>query len=52
MSGWELATWVSIVLLVFGSIAVFIWFLVDAVRWLRTHPDRRTRPERNEERNE
>jgi hypothetical protein len=41
MSGWELATLASIAVLVLGSLAVFVWFLFDAVRWLREHPSRR-----------
>jgi hypothetical protein len=44
MSGWELGTWISIGVLVFGSLAVFGWFLVDAVRWWRHHPERRRNP--------
>jgi hypothetical protein len=35
MSRWELYTWVSIVVLVAGSIAVFAWFLRDALRLYR-----------------
>jgi hypothetical protein len=35
MSAWELWTWVSIVILIGGSLAIFAWFLVDALRWLR-----------------
>jgi hypothetical protein len=32
MSVWELWTWVSIVVLTIGSMAVFLWFLLDLVR--------------------
>ena len=35
MSAWTIATWASIVVLALGSLAVFAWFLVDAVRLLR-----------------
>lgn len=35
MSGWAIATWVSIVALGGGSLAVFAWFLRDALRMLR-----------------
>ncbi len=41
MSTWEVATWLAIVTLVFGSLAVFVWFLVDAVRWVRMDRARR-----------
>lgn len=37
MSGWALATWAAIVVLIGGSTAVLLWFLRDAVRWLRRH---------------
>ena len=36
MSVWTLATWVSIVVLALGAIAVFGWFLVDAVKLLKS----------------
>ena len=36
MSIWAIATWVSIVALGVGSIAVFGWFLRDAIRMLRS----------------
>ena len=41
MSIWTIATWASIVILALGSLAVFAWFLVDAVRLLsgRTRDD-------------
>jgi hypothetical protein len=29
MNGWDLLTWVAIVILFFGSIAVFVAFLMD-----------------------
>ena len=32
MSGWEIGTRVAIVCLSAGSIAVFVWFLGDAIR--------------------
>jgi hypothetical protein len=32
------ATWAAIVVLVIGSLAIFAWFAVDALRWLRAHP--------------
>jgi len=35
MSAWEIGTWAAIVGLTFGSIAVFAWFLGDAIRLLR-----------------
>lgn len=35
MSGWAIATWISIGTLGVGSIAVFAWFLRDAIRMLR-----------------
>lgn len=35
MSGWELGTWAAIGVLAVGSVAVFIWFLRDAIRLLR-----------------
>ncbi len=38
MSAWEFWTWVAIAVLVFGSIAAFIWFLRDAVRLFRQEP--------------
>jgi hypothetical protein len=41
MSGWEVATWLAIAVLVFGSLAVFAWFAVDVRAWLREQPARR-----------
>jgi hypothetical protein len=41
MTLWEIATWLSIAVLVAGSIAVFCWFAVDVRKWFRTHPTRR-----------
>lgn len=35
MSAWTAATWASIGILGIGSIAVFVWFLRDAIRLLR-----------------
>jgi hypothetical protein len=35
MSGWEIGTWAAIVVLTVGSIAVFIWFLGDAIKLFR-----------------
>lgn len=35
MSAWAVATWIAIVTLGVGSIAVFVWFLGDAWRLLR-----------------
>lgn len=35
MSGWELGTWAAIACLTFGSVAVFVWFLGDAIRLFR-----------------
>ena len=35
MSGWEIGTWAAIAGLSFGSIAVFVWFLGDALKILR-----------------
>lgn len=35
MSGWEIGTWIAIGVLAVGSVAVFLWFLNDAVRLLR-----------------
>lgn len=35
MSGWTLWTWVSVAVLVVGSVAVFAWFLRDARRLFR-----------------
>jgi hypothetical protein len=32
MSGWEIGTWAAIICLSAGSIAVFVWFLGDAIR--------------------
>jgi hypothetical protein len=32
VSVWTFWTWVAIVVLTFGSIAVFVWFLRDLVR--------------------
>lgn len=41
MSG--IATWLSIGVLVLGSVAVFAWFVVDVRKWLQDHPSRRRR---------
>jgi hypothetical protein len=35
MSVWQLATWVAVLCLIVGSIAVFAWFLRDALALLR-----------------
>ena len=35
MSAWTVATWTAIVVLGAGSLAVFGWFLRDAIRMLR-----------------
>jgi hypothetical protein len=35
MSGWAVATWVAILVLVLGSLAVFAWFLRDLRRLAR-----------------
>jgi hypothetical protein len=43
MSVREIATWLAILVLVFGSPAVFAWFVVDVRAWLRRHPGRRRR---------
>ena len=32
MSGWELGTRIAIVVLLVGSVAVFAWFIGDALR--------------------
>jgi hypothetical protein len=32
MSSWEFWTWVSILILTVGAVAVFGWFLVDILR--------------------
>ena len=32
MSGWDLATWLSIAVLTVGAGAVFVWFLRDVLR--------------------
>jgi hypothetical protein len=34
----DVATWAAIVVLIVGSLAIFAWFAVDALRWLRAHP--------------
>ena len=44
MSGWEIGTRAAIVVLGVGSIAVFAWFLRDAIRLLRE----RTARDRND----
>lgn len=41
MSGMAVATWVSVAVLVAGSVLVFVWFLVDLVREAR----RRSEPD-------
>ena len=35
MSAWEIGTWAAIVGLTVGSVAVFVWFLSDALRLFR-----------------
>jgi hypothetical protein len=35
MTTWELYTWIAIVVLVVGSVGIFVWFLVDVRRLLR-----------------
>jgi hypothetical protein len=47
MSAWSLWTWISIAILSVGSIAVFVWFLVDILR-IRTEilEEERARGER------
>jgi hypothetical protein len=37
----EVATWTAIVVLIGGSLGVFVWFVADAIRWVRSHPSRR-----------
>jgi heme exporter protein D len=32
MNAWAFWTWAAVVVLTFGSVAVFVWFLVDLVR--------------------
>jgi hypothetical protein len=44
LSTWELATWLSIATLVFGSLAVFVWFLGDALRWWRADREKTPPP--------
>ena len=41
MSGWEIGTWAAIIGLTGGSIAVFSWFLRDAIRLFRQRRERR-----------
>jgi hypothetical protein len=36
MSAWTIATWAAIVTLALGALAVFAWFLVDAVKLLKS----------------
>ena len=36
MSIWELGTWCAIGVLAVGSVAVFVWFLRDAARIIRS----------------
>lgn len=31
-------TWAAIAVLVAGSLAIFVWFVFDAVEWVRRHP--------------
>lgn len=45
MSAWTVATWASIVVLALGSLAVFAWFLVDAVKLLKSRRRRDTPPD-------
>jgi hypothetical protein len=35
MNLFDLTTWVSVVILIGGSLAVFVWFLMDAGKVLR-----------------
>jgi hypothetical protein len=50
MSGWAVATWVAILVLVLGSLAVFAWFVRDLRRltrggaWSAGPPDAGDRP--------
>lgn len=32
MSAWEAWTWIAIAVLMFGSVAAFVWFLRDVAR--------------------
>lgn len=32
MNVWSLWTWISIGILTFGSVAIFVWFLADILR--------------------
>jgi hypothetical protein len=43
VSGVELWTWAAIAVLVLVPPLIFVWFLFDAVAWLRSHPSRRQR---------
>ncbi|HEX6588543.1 MAG TPA: hypothetical protein VF039_05930 [Longimicrobiales bacterium] len=45
MSGWELGTRIAIAVLLVGSVAVFVWFIGDALRLFRTRrPGKPLRP--------
>jgi hypothetical protein len=35
MMSWDAFTWLAIAILIFGSVAVFAWFLTEALRLLR-----------------
>ncbi|MFS8637104.1 MAG: hypothetical protein FWJ74_03415 [Gemmatimonadota bacterium] len=39
MNGWDIVTWSAIVVLVAGSVAVFVWFLGAARELLRDGRD-------------
>jgi hypothetical protein len=38
---WDLATWLAVTVLVLGSVAIFVWFAVDALRLYRRLGERR-----------
>lgn len=47
MNRWDIISWISIAVLIFGSIAIFAWFLFDAVKLMRAlgrPPGRARRP--------
>lgn len=46
MSGWEIGTWAAIGVLVIMPPIIFVWFLFDAVKWVRRHPRRRSTKDR------
>ncbi|HLU24401.1 MAG TPA: hypothetical protein VKZ58_01660 [Longimicrobiales bacterium] len=35
MTHWDIISWISIAVLILGSIAIFVWFLFDAVKLVR-----------------